>query len=79
MFLEASLFGDQRRRTAKRKEESSGEKERATAGLAGRDAVPPSSGFFAGERRGMEGSFIGELFSDKGRYFWVDQTYFIFT
>ena len=38
-----SLFRDQRRRAARRKEESGGEKERATAGVAGRDAIPPTS------------------------------------
>ena len=43
-----SLFADQQRRAARRKKESCGEKERATAGMAGRDAVPPSSGFFEG-------------------------------
>ena len=54
----ASLFGDQRRRAARRKEESGGEKERVTAGVAGRDAVPPSSGFFDGGRGSREGSLI---------------------
>ena len=33
-----------------REEESGGEKERATAGMAGRDAVLPSSEFFDGGR-----------------------------
>ena len=46
----ASLFGDERIRAARRKEESGGEKERATAGMTGRDAIPPSSGFFDGGR-----------------------------
>ena len=56
----ASLFGDQWRQAARRKEESGGKKERATAGMAGRDAVPPSSGFFDGGRGSREGSLIGE-------------------
>ena len=51
----ANLFGDKRRRAARRKE-SGGEKERATVGMAGRDAIPPSSGFFDGGR-GKYGSF----------------------
>ena len=44
----ASRFGDERRPAARRKEESGGLKERATAGLTGRAAVPPSSGLFDG-------------------------------
>ena len=59
----ASLFRDQRRREARRKEES-GEEERATAGMAGRDSVPPSLRFFDGGRRSREGSLIGEWSSD---------------
>ena len=49
-FFWSQIFLDQRRRAARRKEESGGENERATAGMAGRDAVPPSSGFFDGGR-----------------------------
>ena len=45
----ASCLGDQRRRVARRREESGGEKG-ATAGMARRDAVPPSSGFLDGGR-----------------------------
>ena len=48
--LGASLFGHQRRRATRRKEESGGEKERATAGMAWRAAVPLSSRFFNGGR-----------------------------
>ena len=69
-----SLCGDQRRRAARRKEESGGEKERATAAMAGRAAVPPPSRFFGGGRGIREGSLMGELLSDGGRYFWADQT-----
>ena len=46
----ASLFGDQRLQAARRKEESGGEKERATTRMAGRDTVLPSSGFLYGGR-----------------------------
>ena len=70
----ASLFGDQRRRAARRKEESGGENERATVGMAGRDAVPLSSRFFDGGRGSREGSLICELFSGGARYFWTSQT-----
>ena len=51
MFVEPIFFRDQRRRAARRKEKSGGEKERATAGMSGRDAVLPSSEFFDGGRR----------------------------
>ncbi len=50
----ASLFGDQLRRAARRKEESGGEKVSATAGTAGRDAVSPSSDLFDGGRGSRE-------------------------
>ena len=40
------VFEDQRRHAARRKEQSGGEKARATIGMAGICAVPPSSGFF---------------------------------
>ena len=43
---EVNRFEDQRRRAARRKEEFGGEKERTTAGMAERDAILPSSGFF---------------------------------
>ena len=46
----ASRFGGEQQRVARRKEEFGGEKERATAGMAGRDDIPPSSGFFDGGR-----------------------------
>ena len=59
-------FGDQRRRAARRKKETGGEKERATAGMAGRDAVPQSSGFFDGGRGSRESSLINEFLSDGG-------------
>ena len=59
-IFEASLFGDQRKRAARRNEESGGEKERATAGMAGRDAVLPSRGFSDGGRESRGGSLIGE-------------------
>ena len=61
------------KRAVRRKEESGGEKERATAGMAGRDAVPPSSGFSDGGRGSMEGNLIGEFLTDGRRYFWAGQ------
>ena len=44
----ARLFGDQRLQAARRKEEFGGEKERDTADMKGRDAVPPCSRLFYG-------------------------------
>ena len=53
-----------------RKEESGGEKERATPGMTWRDTVPPSSGFLDGGIGSKEGSLIGELYSDPEVMLW---------
>ena len=47
-----------------------GEGERATVGMAGREAVPPSSAFFDGGRGSREGSLIGELPSGPDIMLW---------
>ena len=66
----ASLFGDQRRRAARRKEESGEEKKKATAGMAGKEAALPSSGFFDGGRGSREGNFVGKLSSNPEMMWW---------
>ena len=63
MFVEPTFFEISGDKQAKRKEESGEEKERATAGMAGRDAVCTAIvGILRWWER--EGSLIGELSSD---------------
>ena len=66
LWVGASCFGVQLRRTGKRKEEFGEEKETDTAGMTGRDDLLPLSGFLDDGRVSRQERLIGEA-SSKAR------------